>query len=91
VAVVLPLTHTTVDVEVVEAPDGHRLLVTVDHTKVELPPIEQLAFYAGLGLLVGVGLMEPPVAVAIGVGHALISLTNRPRLQALGRFIEDEA
>jgi hypothetical protein len=45
--------------------------------RVPFPRPDQLAFYAALAALVAVELVEWPVAVAIGAGHALVS--NRPR------------
>jgi hypothetical protein len=44
--------------------------------RVPLPRPDQLAFYGALAALVAVELVEWPVAVAIGAGHALI--TGRP-------------
>ncbi|BBY17297.1 hypothetical protein [Mycolicibacterium litorale] len=41
--------------------------------KVPFPRPEQLAFYAALAGLVAVEIVEWPVAVAIGAGHALVS------------------
>src|SRR5262245_10966819 len=86
---ILPLVHTTVDAELITDHGGHRVLVTVDKIGFETPPLEHLAFYAGLGVLVGVGLIEPPIAAAIGIGHLLIGLTRRPGLQVLGEALEE--
>ncbi|BCI52054.1 hypothetical protein NIIDNTM18_13320 [Mycolicibacterium litorale] len=44
--------------------------------RVPLPRPDQLAFYAALAGLVAVELVEWPVAVAIGAGHALVSRTQ---------------
>jgi hypothetical protein len=41
--------------------------------RVPIPRPDQLAFYGALAGLVAVELVDWPVAVAIGVGHALIS------------------
>ncbi|WP_157531132.1 hypothetical protein [Mycobacterium sp. IS-1496] len=41
--------------------------------RVPIPRPDQLAFYAALAGLVAVELVEWPVAVAIGAGHALVS------------------
>jgi hypothetical protein len=41
--------------------------------RVPIPRPDQLAFYGALAALVAVELVEWPVAVAIGVGHALVS------------------
>jgi hypothetical protein len=66
---------------------GHRVQLDVDGTELETPPIEHLAFYVGLGVLVGVGLVELPIAAALAVGHVLISVTHRPGLEALGEAL----
>ncbi len=68
---------------------GHRILVSTDGVRIETPPIEHLAFYIGLGALVAVDLVEPPVAVALTVGHLLIDLTRRPGLRALGEALDE--
>jgi hypothetical protein len=41
--------------------------------RVPFPRPDQLAFYGALAALVAVELVEWPVAVAIGAGHALVS------------------
>jgi hypothetical protein len=41
--------------------------------KVPVPPPDQLAFYGGLGALAAVGLIDWPVALAIGVGQAVVA------------------
>ncbi len=87
--VVLPFIHTSIDAKLATGHGGHRVLITVDRTEVETPPLEHLAFYVGLGALVGAGLVELPVAVALGVGHVLIDLTRRPGLQSLGEALEE--
>lgn len=87
--VVLPLVHTYIDTEFVTQHGGHRVLVTVDKRDVELPPIEDIAFFAGLSVLAGIGLIEPPVAAVIGIGHVLLHLTRRPGLAALGEILEE--
>jgi hypothetical protein len=45
--------------------------------RVPFPRPDQLAFYGALAALVAFELVEWPVAVAIGAGHALVS--NHPR------------
>jgi hypothetical protein len=75
--------------EIVTDHGGHRVLVSLDGRQVTTPPVEHLAFYAGLGALVATGLLEPQVAVAIGVGHALLDLTHRPGLRAVGEAFEE--
>jgi hypothetical protein len=50
---------------------GNSVTVSVLGLRLELPPAEQLAYLAGLGLLVALEIIEWPVAAAIAVGHAL--------------------
>jgi hypothetical protein len=68
---------------------GHRILMSTDGVRFETPPVEHLAFYIGLGVLVGVNVVELPVAVALTVGHLLIDLTTRPGLRSLGEALEE--
>jgi hypothetical protein len=86
---VLPLVHTSIDAALETEHGGHRVLISLDGTTVETPPIEHLIFYAGLAVLVAVGLVEWPVGLALGVGHALIDITQRPGLHALGEALEE--
>jgi hypothetical protein len=39
---------------------GHRIVVVIDGRRLETPPLEHLAFYAALGLLVAVNVVELP-------------------------------
>lgn len=39
--------------------------------RVHVPPPEQLAFYGALGLLAAIQVIDWPVALAVGVGHAV--------------------
>lgn len=41
--------------------------------KVPVPPPEQLAFYGALGILAAASVIDWPVAVAIGVGAAVVA------------------
>ena len=52
--------------------------------RVPIPRPDQLAFYGALAGLVAIELVDWPVAVAIGVGHALVS--GRPE-----QNVSDEA
>lgn len=80
---------TDINVSIITEHGGHRASVTVDATSVETPPIEHLVYYAGIGILVAVEIIELPVALALTVGHLLIGLTHRPGLEALGEVIEE--
>jgi hypothetical protein len=68
---------------------GHRVLVSTDGVHFETPPIEHIAFYVGLGALVAVNVVEPPIAVALTVGHLLLDFTRRPGLDALAEALEE--
>jgi hypothetical protein len=85
----LPLVHMSINAVLETEHGGHRVRISVDGTTLEMPPIEHLVFYSGLAVLVAAGLVELPVAVALGVGHALIDITHRPGLQALGEALEE--
>jgi hypothetical protein len=78
-----------INVSIVTERGGHRALLTVDGARLETPPLEHLAYYAGLGILVAMEIVELPVAVALTVGHILIGLTHRPGLEALGEALEE--
>ena len=78
-----------IDAKVVSELGGHRIHVTIDGRELETPPVEHLAFYIGVAAMAGVGLIEWPVAVALGVGHVLIDITRRPALEALGEALAE--
>jgi hypothetical protein len=46
--------------------------------RVPIPRPDQLAFYSALGALVGAELLDWPIALAIGAGHALVSQQRPP-------------
>lgn len=68
---------------------GHRVVVDLDGRTITTPPVEHLAFYVGLGALAATHVIPPPVAVAVGVGHAILDLTRRPGLRELGAALEE--
>jgi len=80
---------TPVKVSMVTTHGEHRILLSSDGTQVELPPVENLLFYAGLGVLVAANVVEWPIALVLTVGHLLLQLTNRPGLEALGSAFEE--
>lgn len=59
--------------------------------KVTVPPPDQLAFYGVLGVLAGVGAIEWPVAVAIGVGQAVVARHVNGEPHADTQPVTDEA
>lgn len=68
---------------------GHRILITADGTRLETPPVEHLVFYVALGAIAAAEIIEWPVALAMGIGHLLIGLTNRPALKELGEALDE--
>ena len=55
---------------------------------VTLPPIDKLAFYAGLGGAAAFGVIEWPVAVITGIGHALSENRHHRTMRALGEALD---
>jgi len=55
---------------------------------VSLPPLNKLAFYAGLSAGAVFGLIEWPIAVLTGVGHLLSDDRHHRTLQALGEALD---
>jgi hypothetical protein len=53
-----------------------------------LPPVDKLAFYAGLGGAAAFGVIEWPVAVITGVGHALSENRHHRTMRALGEALD---
>jgi hypothetical protein len=80
---------TALNLSLSTANGGHRLLVGIAGVRIETPPVEHLAFYAGLGVLAAAEIIEWPLAVTLAVGHVLIEATHRPGLQALGEALEE--
>lgn len=62
----------------------------VGETRVEvtMPPLDKLAFYAGLGAATALGVIEWPVALATGVGHLLSDDRRNRILRALGEALD---
>jgi hypothetical protein len=54
-----------------------------------LPAPEQLAFYAGVGAMAVLGIMEWPVVAALVVGHLLVNTQHNKVLQSLGEAFEE--
>ena len=53
-----------------------------------LPPVDKLAFYAGLGGAAAFGVIEWPVAVITGIGHALSENRHHRTMRALGEALD---
>jgi hypothetical protein len=63
---------------------------------IELPIIghlpfsrDQAAFYAGLGAMAAVGLIDWPVAAAVGAGHWLVHRSQSGTLRAFGEALDE--
>jgi len=54
-----------------------------------LPAPQQLAFYAGVGAMAVLGIMEWPVVAALVVGHTLVNAQHNKVLQSLGEALEE--
>jgi hypothetical protein len=59
-------------------PSGHEVVDAGKAVTSVLPPPDRLAYYAGLGALAVFGVMEWPVAAAIGVGVAVAKRAGGP-------------
>jgi hypothetical protein len=57
--------------------------------RVELPPAEQLAFLAGVGVLAAVEIIEWPVALVLAVGHQLAHSHHGRVLREFGEALEE--
>ncbi|MGY1705582.1 hypothetical protein ACI79C_13515 [Geodermatophilus sp. SYSU D00697] len=55
---------------------------------VRLPPLDSLVWFGGLATLVAVGLVEWPVAAAIGAGHLLVQQQHLRLLHDFGEALE---
>lgn len=68
---------------------GDSVTVRLGDLRIELPPVDQLAFLAGLGALTALELIEWPVALAIGVGHELARTRHGKALREFGEALEE--
>ncbi|MFJ8364315.1 hypothetical protein [Streptomyces sp. NPDC093984] len=57
--------------------------------RVELPPTEQLAFFAGLGLLAALEIIEWPVGLTIAIGHEIARNRHSKVLREFGEALEE--
>jgi hypothetical protein len=55
---------------------------------VAIPPSDTVAYYAGIGLLAAVGIIEWPLAVVVATGHILADQHMFSRLRGLGEAAE---
>ncbi|MFF9207758.1 MULTISPECIES: hypothetical protein [unclassified Streptomyces] len=68
-----------------------RNAVTLDvfGVHIELPPPEQLAFLAGVGVLGALEVIEWPVALVLAVGHQLAHSHHGRMLREFGEALEE--
>ena len=55
----------------------------------QLPPLDHLVWYAGVGVLTAVELLEWPVALVLTVGKLLADNRNHRTLRSLGEALEE--
>ncbi len=56
---------------------------------VNLPPPEHLAYYAGIGFLVALEIIDWPIALLVAAGHALSQQQHSRAIQELGEGLEE--
>jgi hypothetical protein len=56
--------------------------------QVTMPPLDKLAFYAGLAGATALGVIEWPIALVTGVGHLLSDDRRNRTLRALGEALD---
>jgi xanthosine utilization system XapX-like protein len=82
-----PTTHRDAVERVRQA---HSFTVTLPVVgRVRVPRPEQLAFYGALGALAAVEIIEWPVALVLGVGHALMQNEHSRVAQEVGEALEE--
>lgn len=57
--------------------------------EIKLPRPQDTAYYAGIGALTALELIEWPAAVALAVGHVLLGQQQHKRLQEFGEALEE--
>ena len=57
--------------------------------RVRVPGPDQLAYYAALAGLAALEIIDWPIALAIGAGHALLSSQHNKVAQEIGEALED--
>ncbi|WP_055494022.1 hypothetical protein [Streptomyces sp. TP-A0356] len=67
---------------------SNTVTVRIGDLRLELPPKDQLAYFAGLGVLTVLDLIEWPVALAIAVGHELARSHHAKTLREFGEALE---
>ena len=71
------------------AVSNNSVTIHIGGQRLELPPLENLAFLVGLGAVVALDLLEWPVALAIGIGHQLAHSNHGKVLREFGEALEE--
>lgn len=71
-------------IELPALPGGQQLTSAVESVRANMPSREQALFYGGLAASAAFSLIEWPVAVAIGVGGALVQRMARQQAEPAG-------
>jgi len=71
------------------AVSGNAVALDLLGRRVELPPADQLAFLAGLGVLAACEIIEWPVALAVAIGHELAHSHHSRVLREFGNALEE--
>jgi hypothetical protein len=67
----------------------HAVTLDVFGMHLELPPPDQLAFLAGVGVLAAMKILEWPVALVLAVGHQLAHSHHGRVLREFGEALEE--
>lgn len=59
------------------------------NANLSVPAPEHLVFYAGIGVMALVGIMEWPVVAVVAIGHVLANSQHNKALQLLGEALEE--
>lgn len=57
--------------------------------RLRLPAADEVAFIGGVAVLVMIGVVEWPVGIALGVGHALATSRRNRTVRAFGAALEE--
>ncbi|MFE5816172.1 hypothetical protein [Streptomyces sp. NPDC056479] len=67
----------------------HSVTFDVFGAHIELPPVDQLAFLTGVGVLAAFEIIDWPVALVLGVGHQLAHNHHNRVLREFGEAMEE--
>jgi hypothetical protein len=67
----------------------HSVTLEMGGTRLQLPPPEELAFLAGVGVLAALEIIEWPLALVLAVGHQLAHSHHGRVLREFGEALEE--